>query len=145
MLPVLAAIRNGNYEVSGADAPGLTALLSSLEQARMPIRFMASLFSAGNVTMIEDVYRKLIAVRLFMRSKSVKDISEAEAQEALVKGKTSSEEVEAIYRLTALPSYDERFVIPPMAREDAIDQTEGAYNRKREGGFGTRKAPARRW
>ena len=145
MLPVLAASKNGKYEISGSNTEGLTALLSSLERARMPIRFMASLFSAGNEAIITAVYKKLIAVRLYMRNQSVKDVTEAEAQAAMIQGKTSSKEIEAIYRLTSLPSYDERFVIPPMAREQAIEQTEDPYTRKRESGFGFRKAPARRW
>ena len=145
MLPVLAASKNGNYEVSGSDTEGLTALLSSLEQARMPIRYMASLFSAGNEEIVKAVYKKLIAVRLYMRNKTVKDVTNAEVEAALAQGNTSSEEIEALYRLTALPTYDERFVVPPMAREQAVDETEGSYNHKREGGFGSRKAPARRW
>ena len=148
MLPVLAATENGNYDVADANAEGLGALLSSLERARVPMRFMANLFSAGDVKMIEDVYKKLIAVRVYNRSQTVGDITDAEGQAALVSGNTTVDEVGAIYRMTSLPTYDERFVVPPMAREVAVEEqdgTQGAEMRKRAGGFGSRKAPARKW
>ena len=145
MLPVLAGTKSGSYEVDGANAPGYTALLSSLEQARMPIKFMASLFSAGNEDEVNAVYKKLIAVRMHMRNQTVKDVTDAEAKASISAGNTTVEEIQAIYRLTALPSYDERFVVPPMAREVAIEQTGDTYTHKREAGFGFRKAPVRRW
>jgi nitrate reductase beta subunit len=145
MLPVLAGIKNGRYEVSGSDTEGLVPLLSSLEQARVPIRYMASLFSAGNVDTVEAVYKKLIAVRIHMRSKTVTDVPAAEAEQSLTQGRTTVEEAEAIYRLTALPTYEERFVIPPMAREEAIEQTLDPYTHKPAAGFGFREAPERRF
>ena len=145
MLPVLAGMKDGKYEVSDADTVSLAPLMSSLERARMPIKFMASLFSAGNVDIVNAVYRKLIGVRLYQRNQQVKDLSDAEAAEALSKANMSEEEAGAIYRLTALPTYDERFVIPPMAREAAIEETVGSYEHKRASGFGARKAPARRF
>jgi nitrate reductase beta subunit len=145
MLPVLAALKNEKYEIAGADGEGLAPLLSSLEKARMPLGYMASLFSAGNEKVVEAVYRKMIAVRIFMRSKKVKDVSEAEAEQALAQGKTSPEEAEAIFRLTSLPTFEERFLIPPMERETAIEQTLDPFTHKPAAGFGRRKAAERRW
>jgi nitrate reductase beta subunit len=63
----------------------------------------------------------------------------------LEQGATSIEETEAIYRLTSLPTYEERFVVPPMAREDAIEQTLDPYTHKPAAGFGSRKTPERRF
>ena len=146
MLPVLAAVQDGHYDVSGAQGiEGLAPLLDSLERARMPMRFMASLFSAGNEEIVREVYRKLIAVRVFKRAQTVKDLSEDEAQRALDIGGLTPEEAEAIFRLTALPTYDERFVLPPLAREVAIEQTETPLHHKAEAGFGFRIAPERRF
>jgi nitrate reductase / nitrite oxidoreductase, beta subunit len=56
----------------------------------------ASLLSGGNEEIIRDVYKKLVAVRVYMRSKKVKDIPQEEVQRALAEGKTTAEEVEAI-------------------------------------------------
>ena len=145
MLPILAKVNeNGQYD-SARDFPeGLAPLLSSLERNRVPIQYLASLFSAGNEPIVEAVYRKLIAVRVLMRSQRAGDVPEAEVKEALERGATTPEEVEAIFRLTSLPTYEERFVVPPMAREVAVDETTGAYAHKQGAGFGFRKAPSRR-
>lgn len=144
MLPVLAKTRDGIYDVAGAEGENLYALLSSLEKARMPIKYMASMFSAGNVSIMEEVYRKLIAVRIFKRAQTVKDYKQAEVDEALTQGKTNADEVEAIFRLTALPTYEERFVIPPLAREVAVEAWEKPLDHKREAGFGVRNKIAKR-
>lgn len=143
MLPVLGKMKDGNYDSSAVE--GLGQMLNSLEKARIPIRYMASLFTAGNEEIIREVYRKQIAVRLFKRSQRVKDITAAEAQEAMVIGKTTPEEAEAIFNLTSLPTLEERFVIPAFAREEAIEQSLDPYTHKPAAGFGYREAPARRW
>jgi len=106
---------------------------------------MAKLFAAGNEDELTAVYRKLIAVRVYKRADTVGDVTPDEARRALEVGRLTAEEAEAIFRLTALPSFEERFVVPPLGRETAIEQTEDPYTRKREGGFGTITAPERRW
>jgi nitrate reductase beta subunit len=143
MLPVLAKVKDGVYDNADAASVSLAPLMSSLERARLPLRYMASMFAAGNDEIVAASYRKLIAVRIYMRAKKVKDVPEAEVQEALKVGGTTAEEVEAIFQLTAKPTFEERFVIPPLAREVSIEQTLDPFNQKREGGFGFRKAPAR--
>jgi nitrate reductase / nitrite oxidoreductase, beta subunit len=145
MLPVLAKMKDGKYDVAGTDNEGLAPMLSSLEQARMPLRYMASLFAAGNEEIVAAVYRKLIAVRVYMRAQKVKDVSEAEVQQALAQGQTTPEEAEAIFRLTSLPTFEERFVIPPLAREEAIESAQDPLTHKEQVGFGFRQAPTRRW
>ncbi len=145
MLPVLAGSKNGKYEVADSADEGLAPLLSSLENARVPLRYLASLFAAGNERTVEAVYRKLIAVRIYKRSMTVGDVPKAEVDQALAQAKTNAEEVEAIFRLTALPTYDQRFVVPPMAREMAVEQTVEPFDHKPATGFGRRKDAKRRW
>ncbi len=146
MLPVLAKVNeNGKYD-SARDFPeGLAPLMSALERNRVPISYLASLFSAGNESIVESVYKKLIAVRVAMRAERAGDVPDSEVQAALDAGGTTLEEIQAIYHLTSLPTYEERFVIPPMAREVAVDETQGVYAHKASAGFGFRKAPARRF
>ena len=143
MLPVLGRMKEGIYD--SATNEGLGSMLNSLDNARIPIRYMASLFSAGNEEIVREVYRKQIAVRLYKRSQRVKDISAEEAAEALRIGKTTPEEAEAIFNLTSLPTMEERFVIPAFAREEAIEQSLDPYTHKPAAGFGYRSAPGRRW
>ncbi|MCC6608770.1 MAG: nitrate reductase subunit beta [Burkholderiales bacterium] len=121
MGPVLAKMDNGKYDTMDAKAEGLAPMLSALEKSRVPLRYMASLFSAGNEEIIRKVYRKLVAVRVYMRAQRVKDIPEAEVQKALAEGGTDAREVEAIFRLTSLPTFEERFVVPAMERETAVE------------------------
>ena len=42
-------------------------------------------------------------------------------ERALAEGKTNAAEVEAIWRLTSLPTFEERFVVPAMERETAVE------------------------
>jgi nitrate reductase / nitrite oxidoreductase, beta subunit len=143
MLPVIAKAQNGHYDVSTAARQSAAPQMSSLAQARVPIKFMASLFAAGNEGIVEDVYRRLIAVRLQTRSRSVGDVTAEEAGVALTEAGLTAEMAEAIFRLTARPTFEERFVMPPLAREVAVESTENPYQRKSGSGFGRRKMPER--
>ena len=78
--PVLAKVENGVYDNVATAEARLGPLMSSLERSRIPLRYMASLLSGGNEEIIRDVYKKLVAVRVYMRSKKVKDIPAEEVQ-----------------------------------------------------------------
>lgn len=145
LLPVLAAVKDGRYDIAGVGEGQLAPMLSSLERARLPLRFMSQLLSAGNKEVVAAAYRKLIAGRIYMRSQRTMDVPEAEVRQAMDLAHTSPEELEAICRLTATPTYEERFVLPPPAREMAIESTVDPFIHKRETGFGSRQAPKRRW
>jgi nitrate reductase beta subunit len=145
MLPVLAKTQDGNYEVDQTGPDGLAPMLSALEKARVPTKFMASLFSAGNTDVVTDVYRKLIAVRVHRRYVTVGDVSQSVMDDAFAVGGTDAAEAEAIFRLTALPTYDERFVVPAMNRESAIETIMLPLLDKQETGFGFRQPPERRF
>ncbi|MBW8010728.1 MAG: nitrate reductase subunit beta [Chloroflexi bacterium] len=145
LLPVLAAVKDGNYDVTEIADAGLAPMLSSLEKARVPLRFLASLFAAGNAEKVTAVYRKLIAVRIHMRASRVKDIPEAEQKEALAQGNLTVKEAEDIWRLTSMATFDERFVLPPLAREVAVEAKVDPSTHKREVGFGFKKAGERKW
>ncbi|MCC7079031.1 MAG: nitrate reductase subunit beta [Burkholderiales bacterium] len=149
--PVLAKMDRGVYDIVDAASGGLAPMMSALEKSRVPLRYMASLFSAGNEHVIRDVYHKLMAVRVYMRAKKVKDVPAAEVAKALAEGHTNAQEVEAIYRLTSLPTFEERFVVPAMERETAVEDLFPALDpiarnyptRKGEVGFGFRNDPHR--
>ena len=146
MLPVISAMkREGYYEVEGATDIASMPSLSTLERARIPLRYMANLFSAGNEEVVAAAYRKLLAVRVQMRAKTVGDVDPADLTAVMTAGEIDREEAEAIFRLTAMPTFEQRFVLPPMAREQAIEETVDPYTRKQETGFGSRQAAERRW
>jgi nitrate reductase beta subunit len=137
LLPVINATQeNGSQRVE-------TDLFTSLEKARVPVRYMSRTLSAGNDELVIKAYQKMIAVRIYKRAETVGDVTKEEAEAALAKAGMRAEEAEAIYRLTSIPTYQERFVVPPYSREGDIEEVYDPQQRKAETGFGKRQAPQR--
>ena len=67
--------------------------------------------------------KKLMAVRYYKRWQSVRDLDENDVHKILREAQTTPEEVEAIYQMTAIPTQFQRFVLPPLQREEAIEST----------------------
>jgi nitrate reductase beta subunit len=137
LLPVLSVAQESGAQRVEND------LFSSLENARVPVRYMARMLAAGNDEMIIKAYQRMIAVRMYKRAETVGDVTDEQATAALAKARMSAEEAEAIYQLTSLPTYQERFVIPPYSREGDIEETYDPQQRKAETGFGKRQSPHR--
>ena len=137
LLPVLGKLRDGTYEVNGDNFFGL------LDEARVPIQYLAKLFTAGNEELIKQTYRKLMAVRLYKRAEQVGDLDNVMVREAIAEAGLTPQTCEAIYRLTALPTFEERFVIPPMHREYAIAMIEDPETHQGETGVGFHSKPER--
>jgi nitrate reductase beta subunit len=104
-------------------AEGEASFFTSLERARLPVRYLASLFTAGNEEIVRQTYRKLMAVRLHRRSVQVGDLPAAAVAQAMAGARLSAPDADAIYRLTSLAGMDERIVIPPMMREGLTEPT----------------------
>jgi nitrate reductase beta subunit len=138
LLPVLSVENNGTQKISDD-------FFTSLEQARLPLMYLAGLFAGGNQDEIKAVYRRLIAVRMQRRAESVGDLSEEELRTARELSGLDNEALDAIYRMTSLTRIKERIVIPPMLREQAIEAGMDPEEYKQGMGFGSRKAPKRRW
>ncbi len=74
---------------------------------------------------------------------TVGDVDMATAERMLQEAESSPEEAEAIYRLTSLCTFDDRFVIPPMHREEAIQMLEDPHEHQQGVGFGFLAGPRR--
>ena len=138
LLPVTASLNSGNYELA-------TDFFSSLESARLPIQYMAHLFTAGDEEEVVGVYRKLMALRIYKRAETVRDIEQDKVHQALEEAKTSPQELEDIYHLSAIAPVEDRYVIPPMLREVAIEMTGDAHAFQEERGAGFVQLPTRGW
>jgi nitrate reductase beta subunit len=93
----------------GHDGEDLGNLFGALESLRIPIEYLAGLFTAGDTELVSDVLRRLAAMRSYLR-----DINLGrDAQEHLpaTVGMTGAEMYE-MYRLLALAKYNDRYVIP---------------------------------
>ncbi|MDP2743531.1 MAG: nitrate reductase subunit beta [Dehalococcoidia bacterium] len=137
LLPIAASSKRGKYDLTDGE------FFSSLEDSRIPIRYMARLFSCGNEEIIKTAIKKLWAVRTYMRAASVGDISDQRATSAMSELGCTPEEAREIARLTSLPRWSDRFVIPPYQREDVIQQLTSPIGHKAQVGFGS-NVPVRR-
>ena len=118
-------------------------LFHDIDESRVPMKFLANMFGAGHEGKIRYALRKQKAVRLYRRAITVGDIDAETAARALREADCTPEEAEEIYRLTSLCTFDDRFVIPPMHREEAIQMLEDPHGHRQSVGFGFTTAPRR--
>ena len=112
-------------------------VFAALDRARVPVKYLAALFAAGEEAPVRYALRKQIAVRWHRRALSVGDVDAGRLAEVLHDADCTVQEAEEIYRLTSLATADERFVIPPAHREMATGQRgQDAQHRKETSGFG---------
>jgi len=119
-------------------------LWGAISQARFPLKYMANLFSAGDEGKLKDRLIKLWAVRIYRRWKTVGDISEQKAKDALRDAGYTPEMAEGVYYLTSLAKFDDRFAIPAAHREHAIEMLEFTGDRKGNSGFGFKEGTMER-
>ncbi len=157
MLPVMASISqadNSQAEKLGDVAKhwhdnwlydtSTEELWGSIDQIRFPLQYLANLFSAGDTEKVKIRLKKLMAVRIYRRWKTVGDISEEKALTTLKDVDLTPELAEEIYYLTSLAKFDDRFVIPAAHREQAIEMMEYTGDKKGNTGFGFKEDSAKR-
>jgi len=138
MSPVMAN-RNDDTVSSVSDE-----FFHDIEQARVPLQFLANLFGAGDEGKVKERLMKLMAVRIYRRHKTVGDISEQKANEALKAVGYTPEMADEVYYLTSLAKFDDRFVIPAAHREQAIEMLEFTGDKKGSTGFGFKEGTMER-
>jgi nitrate reductase beta subunit len=109
--PVLDAVTE-----AGADADDPDNVFHAITDLRIPLEYLASLFTAGDTEAAAGVLMKLASMRAYMRART---IDGTVAQDLLSLTGLTAQEMESMYRLLAIAKYDERYVIPPAHREDA--------------------------
>ncbi len=118
-------------------------LWGTLDEIRFPLKYIASLFSAGDEEIVKEKWKKLLAVRIHRRRVTVGDVSDEKADFTLKDAGLTAEVADAIYALTSLPKFEERFVIPAAHREQAIEMLDFTGDKKGETGFGIKGAVKR--
>ncbi len=109
--PVVDVVRESGY-----DAEDRGNLFAAIDALRIPVDYLAQLFTAGDPEPVDTVLRKLAAMRSYMRDLNLGRDADESIPEAV--GMTG-EQVYDMYRLLALAKYDERYVIPPAHAERA--------------------------
>jgi nitrate reductase beta subunit len=95
---------------------------------KIPVKYLANLFTAGDEAPLTLALKKILAMRAFMRAKSV----EGNADEKVLQNlDISPAQVEEMYRYLALADFSSRNVIPSSHKEHAYD----AFGDKSDCGF----------
>jgi len=137
ILPVMAQMGERGYDTTIDD------FLGGIDRYRLPLKYMASLFGAGNEGVVRYALRKQLAVRHYRRAVTTGDVPMEKAKALLAEAGSNPEQAEAIYHLTSIAPLDDRFVIPPMHREEAIEMLDEPLAVKGFAGMGFRKRPER--
>ncbi|WP_460794986.1 nitrate reductase subunit beta [Microbacterium sp. GXF0217] len=118
---------------SGNDGEDARTLFAAIDKLRIPIEYLAELFTAGDTRPVDHALRRLAAMRSYMRGVNLDD--EREERIATAVGMTGIE-VEEMYRLLAIAKYEERYVIPAAHTERAHELEEMACSLDYEDGPG---------
>ena len=123
-IPPLSPIQNA----AEAGAIGMDGAMPDVKNLRIPLRYLANLLTAGDEKPIAQALERMLAMRAYMRAKSVEGVTdEAIATRVGITGRM----IEDMYRIMALADYEDRFVIPTTHRE----QVEEAYDLRGGCGF----------
>lgn len=109
--PVIDVVKDTGY-----DAENAVNLFAAIDELRIPIEYLANLFTAGDTDIVADVLRRMAAMRAFMR-----DINMGVEPDVRIPHSVgmTPESMEEMYRLLAIAKYDERYVIPAGHSERA--------------------------
>ena len=93
----------------GADGEDAKILLTAISRMRIPLEYIATMFTGGNMAAAERSLRRLAAMRSSMRDIHLGKDPQEEIAAAVG---MSGEQVQAMYRLLAIAKYNDRYVIP---------------------------------
>ncbi|RUP32094.1 MAG: nitrate reductase subunit beta [Mycolicibacterium sp.] len=93
----------------GHDGEDVGNLFGAIDALRIPMEYLAGLFTAGDVEVVDGVLKRLAAMRSYMRDINLGRETQPHIPQSV--GMTE-EEMYNMYRLLAIAKYDERYVIP---------------------------------
>ncbi|MFW5471647.1 nitrate reductase subunit beta [Knoellia sp. CPCC 206435] len=109
--PVVDVIKETGY-----DAEDANNLFGAIDALRIPVEYLANLFTAGDTAPVDLVLRKLAAMRSYMRDINLGRDPQEHIPAAV--GMTE-EEMYDMFRLLAIAKYEDRYVIPTAHVEEA--------------------------
>lgn len=123
----------------GHDAEAAGNLFGAIDTLRVPVEYLAELFTAGDSLVVTEVLQKLAAMRSYMRDVTLG--RERDETLASAVGMTGAA-VEQMYRLLAIAKYEDRYVVPKAHREQAHRLEEMGCSLDYEGGPGAGGIPS---
>jgi nitrate reductase beta subunit len=118
--PIQSAAELGAIEHDG--------VMPDVKSLRIPVKYLANMLTAGEEAPIVSALERMLAMRSYMRTKSIDGVIDHGVAERA--GLTAAM-IEDMYRIMAIANYEDRFVIPTSHREGAED----AYHVRGECGF----------
>jgi nitrate reductase beta subunit len=109
--PVVDVLRD-----TGHDGEDLDNLFGAVDALRIPVEYLAELFTAGDPVPVTASLRRLAAMRSYIRKVNLGEEPDESVAEAV--GMTG-EQIGDMYRLLAIAKYEERYVIPEAHAETA--------------------------
>ena len=113
--PVQSQIEQGNLPTE------TDGVIPKAETMRIPLEFLANMFTAGNTDVIKGGLDRMLALRVYMREKNVKGRISEELLTLLEKVGLDEEKVEGMHKYMAIANYEDRFVIPTSHKEMNVD------------------------
>lgn len=113
-IPPLSPVLDATTALGGDNA-AVDDIFHAVTALRIPLQYLAELFSAGDADVIAGVLMKLAAVRSHMRAVTTGQTDD----DAPGRVGSTPAELERLYRLLAIAKRSDRFVIPPAQREEA--------------------------
>ncbi len=93
---------------------GKNGILPDTKSLRIPVKYLANLLTAGKEEPVLLALDRMLAMRAYMRSKTVDKL---ENHAVLAQVGLTKQEVEDMYQLLAIANYEDRFVIPSSHKE----------------------------
>ncbi len=88
--------------------------IPDVHSLRIPVKYLANLLTAGSESPIVSALERMLAMRSYMRMKTVDGVIDANIAQQV--GLQASD-IEDMYQLMAIANYEDRFVIPTSHRE----------------------------
>jgi nitrate reductase beta subunit len=121
-IPPLSPVVDALSE-TGHDGEDHANLFGAIDTLRIPLEYLAEIFTAGDVGPVKSSLEKLAAMRSHMRAINLGDRPDSSIAESVG---MSAVQIEEMYRLLAIAKYEDRYVIPTAAVGDAQRLEESA-------------------
>ena len=100
---------------AGYDDADTENVFAAIDALRIPVEYLANLFTAGRVTPVRDALRRLAMVRAVMRAHQLGQHPAVQPADVGL----SDDDAEDLFRLLAIARYEDRYVVPPAHAENA--------------------------
>jgi nitrate reductase beta subunit len=114
--PIVDLLRDQGHD---AESPGV--LFGAIRALRIPLEYLAELFTAGDVGEVERVLTVLAAMRAHMRNIT---LEQPQVDSIAASVGMTDQSMREMYRLMAIAKYSERYVIPKAHVEQAHELEE---------------------